>query len=223
MFNDWKVDAKATYLWRSGWLSAPMDPNIVNPAYGVLNMDGGCHLAQRQVPDRHLRPQRARHLLPRRTPVQQRRLDQRAEPRSGAHRGGEFHRPLLITFSRVPPAYGARSGLPVAGVSPFGVGAQNSGIPQVFAKVFGEAGQARSRTRCIIIPHKPAAALAAADMSGEPWRSTSYPSPSRAPKPRPRRGAAVTTRSTRSCRRRGSSPWGCSTCWCFMPARWRCP
>jgi iron complex outermembrane receptor protein len=38
---DWKLDAQASYLWRSTWLSAPMDPNIVNPAYGVVNIDGG--------------------------------------------------------------------------------------------------------------------------------------------------------------------------------------
>jgi iron complex outermembrane receptor protein len=37
----WRVDANATYLWRSGWLSAPMDPNIVSPGYGVLNLDAG--------------------------------------------------------------------------------------------------------------------------------------------------------------------------------------
>ena len=41
MVNDWKVDAQATWLWRSSWLSAPMDPNIVNPAYGVLGLNGG--------------------------------------------------------------------------------------------------------------------------------------------------------------------------------------
>lgn len=41
MIKDWKLDANATYLWRSSWLSAPMDPNITNPAYGVLNFSGG--------------------------------------------------------------------------------------------------------------------------------------------------------------------------------------
>lgn len=39
--REWKVDANATYLWRSSWLSAPMDPNITNPAYGVLSLNGG--------------------------------------------------------------------------------------------------------------------------------------------------------------------------------------
>ncbi len=37
----WQVDATANYLWRSSWLSAPMDPNIVNPGYGVLGMNAG--------------------------------------------------------------------------------------------------------------------------------------------------------------------------------------
>lgn len=41
MIKDWKLDANATYLWRSGWLSAPMDPNITNPGYGVLSVNGG--------------------------------------------------------------------------------------------------------------------------------------------------------------------------------------
>lgn len=40
-FNNWKFDSNATYLWRSSWLSAPMDPNIVNPGYGVLSVNGG--------------------------------------------------------------------------------------------------------------------------------------------------------------------------------------
>lgn len=39
--NMFKVDANATYLHRSKWLSAPMDPNIVNPGYGVLNLSAG--------------------------------------------------------------------------------------------------------------------------------------------------------------------------------------
>jgi iron complex outermembrane receptor protein len=39
--NQWKVDATANYFWRSSWLSAPMDPNIVNPAYGVVGLNGG--------------------------------------------------------------------------------------------------------------------------------------------------------------------------------------
>ena len=34
-----KVRASATYVWRSQWLSAPMDYYIKNPGYGVLNMD----------------------------------------------------------------------------------------------------------------------------------------------------------------------------------------
>ncbi len=38
---DWKFDGTATYLWRSSWLSAPMDPNIINPGYGVLSVNGG--------------------------------------------------------------------------------------------------------------------------------------------------------------------------------------
>jgi iron complex outermembrane receptor protein len=39
--SKWRVDATANYFWRSGWLSAPMDPNITNPAYGVLALNGG--------------------------------------------------------------------------------------------------------------------------------------------------------------------------------------
>lgn len=39
--NDWTVDASANWLHRSKWLSAPMDPNIVNPGYGVLNLNAG--------------------------------------------------------------------------------------------------------------------------------------------------------------------------------------
>jgi iron complex outermembrane receptor protein len=39
--NMWRVDANANYFWRSGWLSAPMDPNITNPGYGVLGLNGG--------------------------------------------------------------------------------------------------------------------------------------------------------------------------------------
>lgn len=39
--NHWRADANASYLWRSSWLSAPMDPNIVNPGYGVLSLNGG--------------------------------------------------------------------------------------------------------------------------------------------------------------------------------------
>jgi iron complex outermembrane recepter protein len=37
----WKVDANATWLWRSSWLSTPMDPNFINPGYGILNLDAG--------------------------------------------------------------------------------------------------------------------------------------------------------------------------------------
>jgi iron complex outermembrane receptor protein len=39
--NQWVLDGAATYLHRSKWLSAPMDPNIVNPGYGVLNLNAG--------------------------------------------------------------------------------------------------------------------------------------------------------------------------------------
>ncbi len=39
--NGWSLDSNATYLHRSKWLSAPMDPNIVNPGYGVLNANAG--------------------------------------------------------------------------------------------------------------------------------------------------------------------------------------
>jgi iron complex outermembrane receptor protein len=39
--NEWTLDSNATYLHRSKWLSAPMDPNIVNPGYGVLNLNAG--------------------------------------------------------------------------------------------------------------------------------------------------------------------------------------
>jgi iron complex outermembrane receptor protein len=39
--NGWTLDSNATYLHRSKWLSAPMDPNIVNPGYGVLNINLG--------------------------------------------------------------------------------------------------------------------------------------------------------------------------------------
>ncbi len=39
--NKFVVEGNLVYLWRSSWLSAPMDPNLVNPAYGQLNLDGG--------------------------------------------------------------------------------------------------------------------------------------------------------------------------------------
>jgi iron complex outermembrane receptor protein len=39
--NNVMVEANAVYLWRSSWLSAPMDPNLVNPGYGQLNFDAG--------------------------------------------------------------------------------------------------------------------------------------------------------------------------------------
>jgi iron complex outermembrane receptor protein len=39
--SQWVVDTNATYLHRSKWLSAPMDPNIVNPGYGVANLSAG--------------------------------------------------------------------------------------------------------------------------------------------------------------------------------------
>jgi len=35
------LDATATWLHRSKWLSTPMDPNIVNPGYGVMNINAG--------------------------------------------------------------------------------------------------------------------------------------------------------------------------------------
>jgi len=35
------LDATATWLHRSKWLSTPMDPNIVNPGYGVLALNAG--------------------------------------------------------------------------------------------------------------------------------------------------------------------------------------
>jgi iron complex outermembrane receptor protein len=38
MPSGYVLEAGATYLHRSKWLSAPMDPNIVNPGYGVLNL-----------------------------------------------------------------------------------------------------------------------------------------------------------------------------------------
>ncbi|MBW8812557.1 MAG: TonB-dependent receptor [Caulobacterales bacterium] len=39
--NGFVLDGNANYLHRSKWLSAPMDPNIVNPGYGVLNLNAG--------------------------------------------------------------------------------------------------------------------------------------------------------------------------------------
>jgi iron complex outermembrane receptor protein len=39
--NNFLVEANLVYLWRSSWLSAPMDPNLVNPGYGQLNFDAG--------------------------------------------------------------------------------------------------------------------------------------------------------------------------------------
>jgi iron complex outermembrane receptor protein len=41
VIDRWKLDAQASWFWRSQWLSAPMDPNIVNPGYGVVNFSGG--------------------------------------------------------------------------------------------------------------------------------------------------------------------------------------
>jgi iron complex outermembrane receptor protein len=41
LFNGFKVDADATYLWRSRFLSAPIDPNLIIPGYGILNLNGG--------------------------------------------------------------------------------------------------------------------------------------------------------------------------------------
>lgn len=43
--NGFKLDADATYLWRSQFLSAPMDPNLVIPSYGILNLNGGVSTA----------------------------------------------------------------------------------------------------------------------------------------------------------------------------------
>ena len=40
-FNRWLFDANGTYLHRSSFLSAPMDPNIIVPGYGVLNLNAG--------------------------------------------------------------------------------------------------------------------------------------------------------------------------------------
>ena len=40
-FGNYTIDASAVWFWRSSWLSAPMDPNLVDPAYGVLNLDAG--------------------------------------------------------------------------------------------------------------------------------------------------------------------------------------
>jgi iron complex outermembrane receptor protein len=37
--SNWTGDASATYLWRSKFLSAALDPNLVNPAYGILNLN----------------------------------------------------------------------------------------------------------------------------------------------------------------------------------------
>ena len=39
--NGFRLDADATYLWRSQFLSAPMDPNLAIPGYGILNLTGG--------------------------------------------------------------------------------------------------------------------------------------------------------------------------------------
>lgn len=43
--NGFKLDADATYLWRSQFLSAPMDPNLIIPGYGILNLNGGITLS----------------------------------------------------------------------------------------------------------------------------------------------------------------------------------
>jgi iron complex outermembrane receptor protein len=41
-FGDgYELDAAANYFHRSSWLSLPMDPNLVNPGYGVLNLNVG--------------------------------------------------------------------------------------------------------------------------------------------------------------------------------------
>jgi iron complex outermembrane receptor protein len=40
-FDMFRVDANATWLWRSRFLSTPMDPNFPVPGYGVLNLNAG--------------------------------------------------------------------------------------------------------------------------------------------------------------------------------------
>jgi iron complex outermembrane receptor protein len=37
--NAWVGDISANYLWRSKFLSAAEDPNLVNPSYGILNLN----------------------------------------------------------------------------------------------------------------------------------------------------------------------------------------
>jgi iron complex outermembrane receptor protein len=39
--NGFKLDGDATYLWRSQFLSAPMDPNLIIPGYGILDLNAG--------------------------------------------------------------------------------------------------------------------------------------------------------------------------------------
>jgi iron complex outermembrane receptor protein len=39
--NGYELDITANWFHRSSWLSAPMDPNIINPGYGVLSLNGG--------------------------------------------------------------------------------------------------------------------------------------------------------------------------------------
>jgi iron complex outermembrane recepter protein len=41
VYKDWSADATASYIWRSNWLTQPMDPNVINPSYGVLNLNAG--------------------------------------------------------------------------------------------------------------------------------------------------------------------------------------
>ncbi len=40
-FGKYVIDATANWMHRSSWLSTPMDPNIVNPGYGVLSLNAG--------------------------------------------------------------------------------------------------------------------------------------------------------------------------------------
>ena len=39
--NGYAIDASADYLWRSDFWSAPADPNLVNPSYGIANFNAG--------------------------------------------------------------------------------------------------------------------------------------------------------------------------------------
>ena len=39
--SGWKADAAINYLHRSSWWAAPTDPNLINPGYGIANMNLG--------------------------------------------------------------------------------------------------------------------------------------------------------------------------------------